>query len=337
VIASAGPAPSEAAEITLLEYGPDSVEERRLEQIADWQPGAGAAVAWINVDDVRDPEVIAHFGQRFGIHPLAVEDIHHTRQRPKLDDYKDYVFIVLKMLTWDASSRSIETEQVSLIVMPHLVLSFQERTPADVFEPVREAIRGRKGRIADERADYLAYALIDAIVDHYFVVLEALGDEIDRLEDEVVEQPSSEVMRRLQELKRELAFLRNSIWPLREVVGRLERGDISLFEERTIVYLRDVYDHTVQVAETVETFRDVAAGLLDIYLSSISNRLNSVMKVLTVISTIFIPLTFITSLYGMNFHRMPELDSRYGYPVVLAIMFIIAAAMLVLFRRNRWL
>ena len=325
------------AQITVIDFNPTEVHERHLASVADWDPPDDGTVSWINIDDVRDPEVISQFGERFGLHSLAVEDIHHTRQRPKLDDYEGYLFIVLKMLTWDQRTRAIHTEQVSLVVMPRLVLSFQERTPNDVFEAVREAIRTRKGRICHEGADYLAYSLIDAIVDHYFVVLESLGDEIDRLEDEIVEHPSPEIMRRLQELKRELAFLRNSIWPLREVIGRLERDDTPLIGEHTSVFLRDVYDHTVQVIETVETYRDITAGMLDIYLSSISNALNGVMKVLTVIATIFIPLTFITSLYGMNFHHMPELNSKLGYPLVLAAMAGIAVAMLVLFRKNRWL
>jgi len=328
---------ADAAQITVFEYHGANVVEGSIESIETWRPSSGDSVAWINVDDVRDPEVIARFGERFGIHPLVVEDIYNTRQRPKLDEYNDYLFIVLKMLTWDEAERSIRTEQVSLIVMPQLLLSFQERTPNDVFEPVREALRARRGRITAEGTDYLAYALIDAIVDHYFVVLEGLGDEVDSLEDEVVERPSSEVMRRLQELKRELAFLRNSIWPLREVVGRLERGDVSLIGEQTTLYLRDVYDHTVQVIETVETYRDITGGTLDIYLSSISNRLNSVMKVLTVISTIFIPLTFITGLYGMNFEHMPELNSRLGYPLVLLLMLVLALGMLAVFRLKRWL
>ncbi len=326
------------AQITVFEYSPAAVHERRIATIADWDPPADdETTTWINIDDVRDPQVIAQFGDRFGIHPLAIEDIHSTRQRPKLDDYEDYLFIVLKMLTWDEHARATHVEQVSLIVMPRLVLSFQERTPNDVFEPVREALRARKGRISHEGTDYLAYALIDEIVDHYFVVLESLGEEIDRLEDEIVEHPSSEVMRNLQSLKRELAFLRNSIWPLREVVGRLERADTPLIGEHAAVYLRDVYDHTIQVIETVETYRDITAGMMDIYLSSISNRLNSVMKVLTVISTIFIPLTFISSVYGMNFRHMPELDWMIGYPLVLAAMLAIALSMLGLFRRNRWL
>ncbi len=322
----------------MFEFTPDSIEERRVASIDDWQPPADdTVITWINVDDVHDPRVVHRFGERFGIHPLVLEDIHNTRQRPKLDDYDDYLFIALKMLTWNDRTRAIQTEQVSLIVMPRLVLSFQERTPNDVFEPVREALRQKRGRIRHEGADYVSYSLIDAIVDHYFVVLESLGNEIDRLEDQIVEESSTDVMRKLQELKRELAFLRNSVWPLRDVVIRLERADSPFIQRQTAIYLRDVYDHTVQVIETVETYRDIAGGMLDIYLSSINNRLNNVMKVLTIISTIFIPLTFISSVYGMNFDHMPELGWTFGYPLVLLVMLALIGAMLYVFRRERWL
>lgn len=326
------------AQITVFEFTPDRIEERRIASIHDWQPPADdAVITWINVDDIRDPQVVHRFGERFAIHPLVLEDIHNTRQRPKLDDYEDYLFVVLKMLTWNDRARAIQAEQVSLIVMPRLVLSFQERTPNDVFEPVREALRQKRGRIRHEGADYVAYSLIDAIVDHYFVVIERLGEEIDRLEDQIVEESSNDVMRKLQELKRELAFLRNSVWPLRDVVIRLERAESPFIQRQTSIYLRDVYDHTVQVIETVETYRDIAGGMLDIYLSSINNRLNNVMKVLTIISTIFIPLTFISSVYGMNFDHMPELGWTFGYPLVLLVMLALIGAMLYVFRRERWL
>lgn len=336
--ALSGSARVPAAEISVIEFGGHATLERQFGSLAEWTPATPArAVTWINVDNVRDSAAASEVGARFNLHPLAIEDVVTPRQRPKLDDYGDYLFVVLKMLTRDARAMRVEIEQVSIVVMPGLVISFQGQTPHDVFEPVREAVRTSKGRIVNEGADYLAYSLIDAIVDHYFVILESVGDDIDALEDEIVAQPTQETMRRLHELKRELAFVRNSIWPLREVVGRLERDDSPLISAHTRVYLRDVYDHTVQIIETIETYRDITAGMLDIYLSSISNALNSVMKVLTVIATIFIPLTFITSLYGMNFKHMPELNWVFGYPLVLALMVGVSGVMLLYFRRRGWI
>jgi magnesium transporter len=295
-----------------------------------------ASVTWLNIDGVHKPEIIEQVGTHFGLHPLVLEDIANTGQRPKMEDFDDYIYVVLKMLRFDAKENETKAEQVSIILGRDFVISFQERE-GDVFDTVRERLRNNKGRIRKMGADYLTYALIDAIVDHYFVILENLGETIEDIEDKLVTNPSRETLRTIHDLKREMIFLRKSVWPLREVISRLERSESALINKSTCVYLRDVYDHTIQVMDAVETFRDMLSGMLDIYLSSVSNRMNEVMKVLTVIATIFIPLTFLAGIYGMNFRYMPELEQAWSYPVVLMVMFIIAIMMVFYFRRKKWI
>ncbi|MGZ3569203.1 MAG: magnesium/cobalt transporter CorA, partial [Thermodesulfobacteriota bacterium] len=259
-----------------------------------------------------------------------------TDQRPKMEDYGDYLYIVLRMLSYNDKSTQIETEQVSLILGPNFLFSFQENQ-GDVFDPVRERIRTGKGRIRKMGADYLAYALLDLIVDNYFVIMEKLGETIEFLEEKLVTQPVPETLQTIHQLKRELIFLRKAVWPLREVIGGLQRGELTLIKETSRVYLRDVYDHTIQVIDTIETFRDMISGMLDIYLSSVSNRLNSVMKVLTIIATIFMPLTFLAGIYGMNFKYFPELDWRWSYPVFWLVSVLISVSMLLYFKKKNWL
>jgi magnesium transporter len=295
-----------------------------------------ASVTWLNIDGVHKPEIIEQVGTHFGLHPLVLEDIANTGQRPKMEDFDDYIYVVLKMLRFDAKENETKAEQVSIILGRDFVISFQERE-GDVFDTVRERLRNNKGRIRKMGADYLTYALIDAIVDHYFVILENLGETMEDIEDKLVTNPSRETLRTIHDLKREMIFLRKSVWPLREVISRLERSESALINKSTCVYLRDVYDHTIQVMDAVETFRDMLSGMLDIYLSSVSNRMNEVMKVLTVIATIFIPLTFLAGIYGMNFRYMPELEQAWSYPVVLTVMFIIAIMMVFYFRRKKWI
>jgi len=253
-----------------------------------------------------------------------------------MEDFNDYLFIVLKMLSYDEEENETKTEQVSLILSSKFVLSFQE-SEGDVFDPVRERIRSDRGRIRKMGVDYLAYSLIDAIVDNYFMVLEKIGERIENIEDEMVKNPTPEVLQTIHRLKRELIFLRKSVWPLREVISRLERWESPLIDKSIDIYLRDVYDHTIQVIDALETFRDMLSGMLDIYLSSVSNRMNEVMKVLTIIATIFIPLTLVAGIYGMNFKYMPELESPWGYPMVYTIMLTVSAVMLIYFRRKKWL
>jgi magnesium transporter len=328
----------EQVQITAIRYDEAHIEEKRIESAAECPSVADQrAITWVNVDGLHQVEVLEQLGERFGLHPLVVEDILNTDQRPKLEDYGEYLFVVLKSLYHsDGESGEAEIEQISLVLGPNYVLSFQERV-GDEFEPIRERIRNNKGRVRRLRADYLAYSLIDLIVDTYFIVLERLGERMETLEEELVTDPTTETLQAIHQLKREMVFLRKSTWPLREVIGALERGESALIQETTGVYLRDVYDHTIQVIDAVETYRDILSGMLDIYLSSISNRMNEVMKVLTIIATVFIPLTFIAGVYGMNFQHMPELAWPWAYPLLWAVMIVIAAAMVVYFRRKKWL
>jgi magnesium transporter len=327
-------------QITILDYDEGELQEfcvTSIDKFLDFK--AKPSVTWIDVVGVHKPEVIEKIGDRFGIHPLVLEDIVHTEQRPKMEDFDDYVFIVLKMLAsleTDDGEEEIRSEQVSLIVGRGFVISFQE-TEGDVFDSVRDRIRKSKGKIRKRGADYLAYALIDAVVDNYFLILEDVGEDLEVLEDELVTNPTPDTSKQIHDMKRDMIFLRKSVWPLREVISRLARGESEIFEESTAIYLRDVYDHTVQVIDAIETFRDILSGMLDVYLSSISNRMNEVMKVLTIIATIFIPLTLVAGIYGMNFDYMPELRWHWGYPAVLLFMFVTGFLMLLYFRRKGWL
>jgi len=327
----------EKTKITLIDYDEAQLQEKELETVDECFPFKDKpTVTWINIDGIHQVEIIEKIGKHFNIHPLILEDILHTGQRPKMEDFEDYIFVVVKMIYYDEKDNEIKAEQLSLLIGPNFVISFQEKE-GDVFDPVRDRIRKSKGRIRKMKADYLAYAVIDTIVDHYFVVLEKLGEKIEDMEEELVTNPTPETLQTIHTLKRELIFLRKSVWPLREVVNNMERGEPSLINESTGIYLRDVYDHTIQVIDTIETFRDMVSGMLDIYLSSISNKMNEVMKVLTIIATVFIPLTFIAGLYGMNFKYIPELEWHWGYPVLLFVMAGIGFLMLVYFRRKRWL
>jgi magnesium transporter len=266
----------------------------------------------------------------------VLEDILNTDARPKTEDYGAYLFIIVKVLSFDEMTNGILKEQVSIVLGRNFVLSFQERG-GDVFDIIRDRIRTGKGRVRKMQADYLAYVLMDAIVDNYFVVLETLGEKVEDLEEALVNKPTREAAHTLHLLKREMISLRRAIWPLREVISLLQRSESPLIRQGTGIYLRDVYDHTIQVIDTVEAQRDMLSGMLDIYLTSVSNRMSEVMKVLTIISTIFIPLTFIAGVYGMNFEFMPELKWRYGYPLIWLVMLAIGVAMLIQFKRRKWL
>jgi len=298
-------------------------------------------VTWINVDGVNEVALLEKLGGCFGLHPLVMEDIMNTDQRPKMEDYGEYLYIVLKMLNpnGNASGKAedIVTEQVSIILGRNFVISFQEQErPGDVFDTIRDRIRAGKGRIRGLGADYLAYSLMDAIIDNYFILLERLGEDLETVEEELVKDPSPDTLRVIHTLKRDMIFLRRSVWPLREVIGALERGESPLVKGSTGIYLRDIYDHTIQVIDTIETFRDMLSGMLDIYLSSISNRMNEVMKVLTIIATFFIPMTFVAGVYGMNFKFMPELEWHLGYPFFWFIILAIGVIMMVYFRKKKW-
>lgn len=324
-------------EIAIIDYDADRYNELRVENIEECLPFKDSpTVTWINVVGLHKVDVIEKIGEYYDFHPLILEDMLNVDQRPKVEYFEDYIFAVIKMLTYNDESNDIESEQVSMIAGKNFVFTFQERR-GDVFDPVRERIKKSKGIIRKMGADYLFYALMDIIVDYYFVILEKLGDEVEELEDMVLSNPSPETVQKIHKLKRNLIELRKTIWPLREILSMLYKEDSHLLKKKTSIYFRDVYDHTIQVMDTVETLRDMASGLLDVYLSSVSNRMNEIMKVLTIIATIFMPLTFIAGIYGMNFTHMPELEWRFGYPLVLMIMLCIGIGMVLYFRRKRWL
>jgi magnesium transporter len=329
---------TDKAKITVIDYDETSFQEREVTSVEECLPfKEKPAITWMNIDGVHDVEIIEKIGKCFELHPLVLEDIVNTEQRPKMEDYEGYLFVVLKMIYYDEDEQKITVEQVSLILGPNYVISFQERR-GDVFNILRGRIKAGKGRIRKGGAGYLAYALMDAVVDHYFVILEKIGEEIENIEEELLRNPKPETLQSLHNFKREMIYLRKSVWPLRELVSGLERLESPLLKKANKAFFRDVYDHTIQVIDTVETFRDMISGMFDLYLSSISNKMNEVMKVLTIIATIFIPLTFLAGIYGMNFEYMPELKWHWFYPRVFwLVMLAIAGMMLFYFRRKKWL
>ena len=336
-LVTSGAARGGPAKITLIDYDETTFTEKVLGSVEESLPFKQTpTVTWINVDGLGDSAAMEKIGEQFGLHPLVLEDIASAGQRPKMEDFGDYIFIVLKMLYHEEAEDEIRAEQVSLLLGPNFVISFQE-IEGDVFNHVRERIRGSKGRVRRMGPDYLAYTLLDAVVDNYFVILERLGEQIEAMEEDLVRDPTPETLQSIHTLKREMIFLRKSVWLLRELISGLERAESALISESTLVYLRDVYDHTIQVMDTVESYRDMVSGMLDTYLSSISNRMNEVMKVLTIIATIFIPITFIAGIYGMNFQFMPELAYRPAYFIALGVMGGVAVVMIAYFRRKGWL
>ena len=332
-----GPKRSEPVVVHLLEYDMEDCDESTLSSGTNFEELAkDGRLTWINVDGLDDLGLIKTIGSAFDLHPLVLEDLVHTGQRPKFEEYEEYFFVVLRMLTLCSGGLSVRSEQVGIIIGDGFVLSFQERA-GDVWEAVRERIRGGSGRIRSRGADYLAYALIDAIVDHYFHVLEAFAEQVEKLEEEVLGFPSRETMHQIHNLRQELFLVRRAVWPLRELANSLVRTESSLVDSGTGVFLRDVYDHTVQVMDSAETLREVVSGLMDLYLSSVSNRMNEVMKVLTIMASIFIPLTFLAGIYGMNFEVMPELGIPWAYPALLGIMGAMAIGLLLFFKKKGWL
>jgi magnesium transporter len=324
-------------DITVFDYDADKVLEERVGSIEECFPFRDKpSVTWINIDGLQNVQVIGALAERFGLHPLVQEDVVNTDHRPKVEDFDDYIFIVVKMMQWDAANEEATIEQVSLVLGENFVISFQER-PGDVLEAVRGRIRAGKGRIRRMGSDYLAYSLLDAIVDGYFAVLERRGEQVELLEDELISRPGPETLKTIYQLKRDGLFIRKSIWPVREMVAGLERLESPLVGDGLSAYLRDLYDHTIQVIDTTETLRDMLSGMLDTYLSSVSNRMNEVMKVLTIVATIFIPLTFIAGIYGMNFKAMPELEWRWGYAGALLLMVAVAVGMILYIKRKKWI
>lgn len=328
---------AERTVIAVMDYDAGQLREKPVVRPRDLgQFRHTPTVTWIRVIGLHEVEVVRELGEQFDLHPLVLEDILDTSQRPKLEDMGEYVFGVVKTLSYDAQAQEIDPDQVSLVLGPTYVISFEEK-PSELFTPIAERIRGAQGRIRSLGPDYLAYRLLDAVVDGYFVVLEQVEDRLEVLEEDVARDPEPTVLQSIQQLKRMLVAVRRCVWPLREVIGALQRRESPLISESTGVFLRDLYDHTIQVIEAVETSRDVVSGLLDIYLSSVSNRLNEVMKVLTIIATVFMPLSFLAGVYGMNFETFPEIRWKYGYPAFWVVIITIAFLMLRHFRRKGWL
>ena len=327
---------TENVKISIIDYSIGKFDEKEVKNVEDCFPfKRKPSITWINVDGLHELEIIEKLSSYFDIHPLVQEDIVNTDQRPKMEDYENYMFLVLKMLYVDEKTHEIHSEQVSLILGNNFVISFQE-TIGDVFDAVRERIRKSKGRIRKMGADYLAYSLIDSIVDNYFIILERIGERVENLEQEVVTNPAPEILQQIYNLKREMIYLRKSVWPLREVINSLLRDESKLIKETTDIFTRDLYDHTIQVIDTIETYRDMISGMLDVFMSSVSNKMNEIMKVLTIFAAIFIPLTFIAGVYGMNFQYMPELAFPWAYPVIWVVIITVGVSLLLYFKKKKW-
>ncbi len=328
----------EGTRITLIQYNESVYQEQELKSIDDllglMKDFKG--VSWINIDGVHDTKTVELIGGHLGLHKLTMEDVLSIGQRPKIDTYDDYLFIVLKMFMYKENTHDLEDEQISFILKENTLLTFQEKE-GDVFTHVRNRIKEGKGWSRKRGADYLLYALVDAVVDHYFLVMETLGEAIENIESDLLSAKDDAILPKIHALRNETLYLRRSVYPLREVVNRLEKSEHPAINPDTKIFIRDLYDHTIQVIESIEVFREMASGLVDLYMNTISNKMNSVMKVLTIIATIFIPLTFVVGIYGMNFENMPELGWRYGYFLILGLMVLIVLLMVIYFRKKKWM
>ncbi len=332
-------ASADSVTITVINYDENNFLEIKPQSVEEVFPYCDSpSVTWINIDSISNQELIEKLGNHLRIHPLILEDIANPHERAKMEDFDDYIYLVVKMLNYPEDAEEVTMEQLSIVLGPHYVISFQESDrPGDPFEFIRERLRTGKGRIRRMGADYLAYNLVDSIIDRYFTALENLAVKIELLEDELISNPRPATLQLIHDLKREMLFLHKSVWPLREVISRLQRCDSPFFSDVTKTYFKDVYDHTIQVIETIETYREMISGMLDIYLSSISFKTNEIMKVLTIISTIFIPLTFVAGVYGMNFENLPELKWTYGYHMFWIFNIIVALSMLIYFKKRKWI
>lgn len=325
------------SKIAVMDYKSDEFVEKNLKSIEEcFKYKNSDSVTWINVDGLEDITLYEKFGREFGIHPLIMEDILNTNQRPKIEEFDDYIYIVLKMIYYSKNTPVVE--QVSLICTKNVVITFQEQElKGDVFDNLRNRIRTQGNKIRSAGTDYLTYAIIDSIVDNYFVALEKFEDRIENFEEELLKNPTNEVFTEIYNMKREMIFIRKSVWPFREVINVLQRGETKFINTDISVYFKDIYDHTIQVIDSIELFRDIIEGMLDTYLSSVSNKMNEVMKFLTIFSTIFIPLSFLVGVYGMNFANMPELKWRYAYQGLWVVMIAIVVSMLIYFKKKKWL
>ena len=320
-----------------FDYNDTSFEEVELKEISEsFRFKESKTTTWINLNGLNHTDEIEKVGAHYDLHPLLLEDIVNTSQRPKIDEYDNCIFITLKMMYYD-TSKNIMFEQVSFVLGEHYVLTFQE-AEGDVFDGVRERIRARKGRIRIQGADYLLYALMDAIVDQYYAIIETMGTKIEEIEDDLFSDiTQEEITQKIQNLKREMLKIRRSVFPIREIINRIEKNDQGLIKDKTNHFFRDVYDHVVQVTETLDIYREMIWSLMDMYMTTISNKMNEVMKVLTIIATIFIPLTFVAGIYGMNFVNIPELKYQYGYHTVWVVMVAMVLVMLGFFKKKKWL
>ena len=326
----------ERPRIKIIDFNDGYCMHKQILGIEDCLPyKESETTTWINIDGLHDVELIESTGKLFGIHSLVLEDILHTGQRPKIEIFDDYVFLVLRMISYDEKQEKVQVEQLSIVLGENYVISFQEK-PGDVFNPARERIIQGKSRIRRKKADYLAYALLDAVVDNYFGVLDQVELKLERLDEELFTDSSTETFQKISDLKKEMILLRKSIWPLREVVNTITKGEFDVIEESNQVYYRDVYDHIIHVIDILETFWEMIAAMHDTYMNFVNNRMNEIMKVLTIVATIFIPLTFIAGVYGMNFRYMPELGWQWGYFGVLGFMGVLVAGMVLYFRRKNW-
>ncbi len=318
--------------ISVFDYDPENLFEKKdiaPEECASLKDKA--TVTWINVDGLHDVEKIGKLGKAYNIHALLLEDILNTRHRPKVEFYDEHTFFTFKMIGFDKHKTQITREQVSIILGNNNVISFQER-PGDIFDVIRDRIRNKKGKVREKGAGYLVYLLVDIVVDHYFIITEHISERLEELEADILDRPDEGTLGVLQDFKKDLISLRRAIYPIREAISNLSKEA----DEDTAKYFRDLYDHAIQVSESLETYKDMVSGLKDLYLSSISHQMNKVMQVLTIMATIFIPLTFIAGIYGMNFEVMPELKWKYGYFGVWVLMAIIFIGMLFFFKRKKW-
>lgn len=323
--------------ITLLEYDDAGLEERTFATVEESRDHAPSRhKIWLNVYGLQDAAILKEIGRRFGLHPLVLEDILNTHQRAKIEDYGDYLYCVLRLFDYDTASQATHSDQISLVLGHNFVLTFQER-PSGVFEPIRERLRTAHSPLRERGCDYLTYALLDSVIDRYFVVVDQLGEAAEALEDAALEQPTPGVLKAINQVKHETRQVRRSIWPMREVLSNLLRGESPYFEADTRPYLRDIYDHTIHVVDTLDAVRDLLGDLLDIYMSSVSNRLNLEVRILTVLSMLFMPATLIAGIFGMNFHAMPLLERADGFWLSLGMMGVIALVMGLIFWRRKLL
>lgn len=323
--------------IKLLEFSKDQLIEQECINPKDWLPFKNKqTVKWFRVSGLHDVELIEELGRRFDIHPLVLEDIVNTHQRPKIEEYDNLIYIVFRIINFDSETITFQNDQLSILIGSNYILTFEEKE-SDLFQPIVQRIKNSHGKFRTQGADFLSYSIIDLIVDHYFLIEDSLTEIVELLEDELLLSPQPEMLNKIQKLKRGMIFLRRSVSPLREVLAALLRSESSLISESTKIYIRDVYDHAIRVIEGLDSFRDLTAGLLEIYLSSISNKMNEVMKILTVFASIFIPLTFFAGVYGMNFEFMPELKWRWAYPLFWIITIVTSVSLLIYFRRKKWI